>query len=111
MTDKPKKNKPTKAQLERFVELRAKKRELDAQIRAIESEMYTVHEACVEYLEDKGVASAKLHRFTISLNDGQTIVKWKDEFIAVAGAEKAAEISASAPRAKRLEVVAPTENP
>lgn len=102
-------NKPTKAQLQKFVDLRAKKLELDAQVRAIETEMYKVHEACVEYLEDKGVASAKLHRFTITLTDGQSIVKWKDEFIAVAGSERAAEISAAAPRAKRLAVIAPTE--
>ena len=100
-------NKPTKAQLQRYVELRAKKRELDAQVRAIESEMYTTHELCMEYLEAKRTKSAKLHRFTLSLADGQSIVKWKDEFIRVSSAEEAAKISAAAPRAQRLEVTAP----
>ena len=100
-------NKPTKEQLAKFVELRARKRALDAESRALESEMYTTHELCMEYLEEKGVSSAKLHKFTISKSDGQTIVKWKDEFIKLAGAEEATRISAEAPRAQKLEVIAP----
>lgn len=107
---KPKINKPTKAQLERFVALRAQKRELDAQSRAIEAEMYSTHELCVEYLTEKKVASAKLHKFTLSLAQGQAIVKWKEEFIRFASAEEAAKISENAPRAQRLEVTPPTDS-
>lgn len=100
-------NKPTKAQLQRYVELRAKKRELDAQVSAIEKELYPTHELILEYLEEKNVTAAKLHRFQLSLTEGQSIVKWKDEFIRVSSAEEAAKISAAAPRAQRLEVTAP----
>ena len=100
-------NKPTKDQLQRYVELRAKKRELDAQVSAIEKELYSTHELILEYLEEKNVTAAKLHRFQLSLTEGQSIVKWKDEFIRVSSAEEAAKISAAAPRAQRLEVTAP----
>jgi hypothetical protein len=100
-------NKPTKQQLLRFVELKERKRLLDAEVRAIESELYTTHELCMEYLEAKGVSVAKLHRFTIAKSDGQAVVKWKEEFIRVCGAEEAAALSADAPRAQRLEVRPP----
>jgi hypothetical protein len=108
--DKPTFNKPTKAQLQRYDELKKKKRELDAQVSAIEKEMYPTHELILEYLETKGVNAARLHKFELLLTEGQSIVKWKEEFIRVTSAEKAAEISAAAPRAQRLEVRPPASS-
>lgn len=109
-TDKKSVNKPTKAQLQRYDELKKRKRELDAQVSAIEKEMYPTHELILEYLEEKGVNAAKLHKFQLLLTEGQSIVKWKEEFIRVTSAEKAAEISAAAPRAQRLEVTPPASS-
>lgn len=93
--------------LERFCHLRQQKRGLDAQVRAVEAEMYSIHEACMAFLVSRGTRAAKVAKYHLLIAEGQSVVRWKDEFIRVAGADAAAKVAKAAVRAQKLEITPP----
>jgi hypothetical protein len=99
---------PSREMLARFCQLREQKRELDAQVRVVEAELYSLHEACMAFLVDRGTRTARVAKYHLLLADGQAVVRWKDEFIRVAGADAAAKVAKAALRARRLEITAPS---
>lgn len=101
--------KPTKEQLARYCELKAKNQGLDRESRALESELHALHEAIVEHMTEVETKACKIHGFHLVLLPGQVRPKWKDEFIRVAGVPAATLVEETTERGEQLQVLPPTK--
>lgn len=101
--------KPTKEQLERYCELRAKKSALDSESRSMDTELHQIHEAIVEYMTAMNTKACKLHRYSLMLVPGRANPKWKDAFIRVAGYAAATLEAASTEKPDQLKVLEPED--
>ncbi len=99
--------KPKKNELQRYCELRDRKRALESEARSLEKELDILADRLLTYLDEIEKDSAKVHGYQLLVSEGNAYVKWADEYILVAGADAAARLKASAPRSPKLTVTQP----
>lgn len=101
--------KPKKAELQRYCDLRERKRVLESEARSIGTEIDQLADLVMSYLEELGKDSAKIHGFQVLVSGGNAHVAWAQEYVKLAGADAAAKLKADAPRQPKLTVTPPTE--
>lgn len=85
-----------------FMAAESKRKILAKQAEAAEKEAKLLGERITEWLKSKGRKFSRRGPFHVSLVDGNTYPKWKDEFIRALGEEAANEIIAKTPPSVRL---------
>lgn len=96
----------TPADCQKWIDLEARRLELEREARKAESDRDLLSKQFQAYLDEMGATSLKRGKFDIAIVDGRPSVAWKDEFVKVAGAEKASALSASATGKKKIQVTA-----
>lgn len=89
--------KPTKAELQQYVELSAKRKELDRQSRLLETAEKSLKEKIFAWvIENAGVKRCvKLWGYLCRLATRPGRVAWKEAYVAECGAEAAADLQAN----------------
>ena len=97
-------------------DLLAERNELDAEARKLESRARTlrkkqsqIDDIAKAELTKAGRDSIRRAGYTLAYVDGRAVVRWRDEFVRVAGADAADELSQNATPSKRLQVTAPAK--
>lgn len=95
----------TVEQAAKWMELNTRRLELEREARILDKERELLSVEFKQTLEAKGQESMKVGgEFLVKLVEGTGSVKWKDEFIRVAGAAKATDLAASAPKTTKIVV-------
>jgi len=96
----------TQPEIERFVELDKKRKELQRQADAFEREAKPLKEKIVAYVEEKGGSDrTTVHcGYVLQLVQAAGRVDWKGEFTLVVGAERVAQLMSACPPTYRLQV-------
>ena len=94
----------TRELLERANDLQDRKRELESMARQIGSELAAILDDLTQALIDSGKRRVERGDCFVELTEGVARVSWKQEFIRIAGSEKAAELVANAPRPLKAKV-------
>lgn len=96
----------TAEQAAKWIELNTRRLELEREARALDKERELLSVEFQQALDAKGQDVMKVGggEFVIKLVEGNGSVKWKDEFIRVAGSAKATELTAAAPKSKKVVV-------
>lgn len=95
----------TAKSLAHYVELDEERKGLEREARNIQKEIELIGDEFREELKRRKVNSVKEGSYQVQLVDGRASVSWKDEFIRIAGSERAIEIQDAAPIPKRLQVL------
>lgn len=96
--------KPSKDQLNRYCELRERKRKLESEARSLETEINHLADVCLTHLESIDKDSCKVHGFQLLVEPGRGYVAWKTELVKAIGADEVAKIADAAPRSPKLTV-------
>lgn len=97
----------TAADLSRYQSLEAEAAELAARASTLRREAKTIVDKATEDLEGTGKPTAKRGGFLLRWKVSRGSVAWKTEFVRIAGAEAADELTKSAPERRSLEIIAP----
>lgn len=92
--------------VERYYELNEQRKNLERQAENIEREQKLIKAKIIAFIKDQGGKSLAVAKwgFRLAINLWAGTVKWKDEFIRVASAEEATQLSDAAPKQERLSV-------
>lgn len=96
----------TAEQAAKWIDLNTRRLELEREARVLDKERELLSLEFQQALDAKGQESMKVGggEFVVKLVEGNGSVKWKDEFIRLAGAAKATELTAAAPKPKKVVV-------
>lgn len=99
-------DKLSREELERYAELQEKRLQLTREADALEKEAKLLKPKILAYIKQCASKSLAVSRwgFRLAIKLVQGQVKWQDEFIRLAGGERAAELKNAAPQQERLEV-------
>lgn len=98
----------TAEQLQRWLELDQERKDLERKARLLARDQELISLALDAALQAAGVDKAKRGDAEVHYVDGRINVSWKDEFLKLAGPEKAAAVQAAAasqPPPKKIQVV------
>jgi hypothetical protein len=98
----------TAAKLDRYRELETEATELAGRAATLRREAKTILDEAEADLIATGKTEAKRGGYLLRWKMGRASIAWKNEFVRVAGAEAADQLSKAAPEKKSLEVIAPT---
>jgi hypothetical protein len=96
----------TREELEHYASLHERRLELNRQAAALEREADLIEPKIWAFIKKQGNRSKAVSKwgFNLAVKLKQAAVKWKDEFLKLAGAEKVAELAAAAPMKESLSV-------
>ncbi|QDV56501.1 hypothetical protein [Rosistilla oblonga] len=95
----------TKAQLSRLVEAIGRKRTIDSESRALESEIKNLRKIAYDDLRSTGNPTAKRSGFLLRWSTAKGRVAWKEEFIREVGSEKATQLAENVGTVQSIDVV------
>jgi len=98
----------TAAQLDRWRQIEAQRKDLAAKVKALDTEAKQIAKAASDDLAATGKQSAKRGDYLLTWKMGRASVAWKGEFIRVAGAEAAEKLANEAPPTRSLQITFPT---
>lgn len=88
----------------RLMWLRARRRKLESEVRALQAEEHPIADCALAFLEATGKQSAKRGEFIASEKLGNAYPKWKDAFVDAMGSEAAKAVQDAAPRSVSIEI-------
>lgn len=99
----------TAEKLKRRADLDAEARQLESRARTLRKEQSQIDKLCEDELLGSGRDSIRRSGYTIAWTAGRAVVRWRDEFIRVAGSDAADELAQSATPSKKLQITAPAK--